>query len=303
MTTKRLGWMAGTLSVAGLVAAPAQIASRPFVPPKVFQAAGPTAASIQSTVDAFRAELGDNNFSVGGPLAAGRREINWDGGGGGNNPATVVAPNPFRGFQLTRGAIFTTPDGTGFVQGPPAADPILAPPGGLAGLFDNPSYATTFGAFSPLRLFGAIGSNVIETTFVVPVANVPASVSAFGAVFTDVDQPDGSGPGGKRGNRGSSTLLECFGARGDLLFSGFVPAAPGDGSFSFLGVAFDEPRIVAVRITAGDVAPGPDDGSLAVAAPRPAIPFAVPVGRGSGRLVVDVVMTDDFIYGEPQRLP
>jgi hypothetical protein len=268
----------------------------------VFQAAGPTAASIQSTVDAFRAELGDNNFSVGGPLATGRREINWDGGGGGNNPATVVAPNPFRGFQLTRGAIFTTPDGTGFVQGPPVADPILAPPGGLAGFFENPSYAATFAAFSPLRLFSAIGSNVIETTFVVPVANVPASVSAFGAIFTDVDQPDGSGPGGKRGNRGSSTLLECVGTHGELLFSGFVPAAPGDGSFSFLGVAFDEPRIVAVRITAGDVAPGPDDGSLATAAPRPAIPFAVPVGRGPGRSAVDVVMTDDFIYGEPQPL-
>ena len=296
MTRRLLGGMAGALSVAGLVAAPG------FAPPTVFQAAGPTAASIQSTVDAFRAELGDNNFSVGGPLAAGRREINWDGGGGGNNPATVVAPNPFRGFQLTRGAIFTTPDGTGFVQGPPVADPILAPPGGLAGLFENPGYATTFAAFSPLRLFSPIGSNVIETTFVVPVANVPASVSAFGAVFTDVDQPDGRGPGGKRGNRGSSTLLECFGAHGELLFTGFVPAAPGDGSFSFLGVAFDEPRIVAVRITAGDVAPGPDDGSLEAAAPRPAIPFAVPVGRGLGRSVVDVVMTDDFIYGEPQPL-
>ena len=55
-----------------------------FVAPAVFQAAGPTAASIQSTVDAFRAALGDpNNGNNPGPLSSGRREINWDGG----NPA------------------------------------------------------------------------------------------------------------------------------------------------------------------------------------------------------------------------
>src|SRR5262245_54262455 len=46
--------------------------------PLVFQAAGVTAASIQSTVDAYRAALGDpNNGNNPGPLADGRREINW----------------------------------------------------------------------------------------------------------------------------------------------------------------------------------------------------------------------------------
>ena len=45
---------------------------------------GQTAASIQSTVDAFRAALGgSNNGNNPGPLLSGRREINWDGG----NPA------------------------------------------------------------------------------------------------------------------------------------------------------------------------------------------------------------------------
>jgi hypothetical protein len=32
-----------------------------FVPPAVFQAAGPTVQSIQGTVDAYRAALGDPN--------------------------------------------------------------------------------------------------------------------------------------------------------------------------------------------------------------------------------------------------
>ena len=286
----------GALSVAH-----AQVdARREFVPPKVFQAAGPDAAAIQGAVDAFREALGDNNFSVGGPLPTGRREINWDGGNA-NNPATVVAGNPFRGFQLTRGAIFSTPDGTGFVQGPPSADAILAPPGGLAGFFHNPTYATAFGAFSPLRLFSAVGSNVIETTFVVPVENVPATVNGFGAIFTDVDQPDGGSNGGVRGNHGASTFLECFDRNGELLFSGAVPAAPGDAGQSFLGILFEDARIASVRITAGDVAPGPDDGSPLLPRQRP-IPFSGPPPRRPGKIAVDVVMTDDFIYGEPQPL-
>src|SRR6266478_1657185 len=55
--------------------------SNDFVAPAVFQAAGPTAASIQSTVDAYRAALGDpNNGNNPEPLKNGRREINWDGG-------------------------------------------------------------------------------------------------------------------------------------------------------------------------------------------------------------------------------
>ena len=109
---------------------------------------------------------------------------------------------------------------------------------------------------------------------------MPATVTGFGAVFTDVDQPDGSGPGKKRGNRKASTLIEYFGADGELLFSSFVPASPGDGSLSFFGIVFDDARIAQVRITSGNVAPGPDD---------------------EGKQ--DIVMMDDFLYGEPQPLP
>ncbi len=254
--------------------------SKDFVPPIVFQAAGPTVESIQGTVDEFRAALGDpNNGNAPGPLGSGRREINWDGGG--NNQNTAVAGNPFAGFQIIRGALFTTPDGTGFVQAPPAADPALFPPGGLAGLFNNPTYGTIFSTFSPLRLFSAIGSNITEVDFFVPGGgNIPATTTGFGAVFTDVDQPDGSGPGKKHGNRRASTLIEYFRADGELLFSSFVPASPGDGSLSFFGILFDDARIARVRIRSGNVAPGPDDDRKR-----------------------DIVVMDDFIYGEPQGLP
>ena len=42
---------------------------------------------------------------------------------------------------------------------------------------------------------------------------------AFGAVFTDVDEPDGSGPG-KKGKGGASTLIEDFDVDNKVLFGG-----------------------------------------------------------------------------------
>jgi hypothetical protein len=117
----------------------------------VFQAAGPNAGSIQGTVDQFRAALGGgNNANLPGPLDAGRREINWDGGG---STATSLGPTPFDVFLNIRGNRSITP-GTGFVQAPAA---------GLADTFGNASYTNIFKAFSPVRLFSPIGSNVTET--------------------------------------------------------------------------------------------------------------------------------------------
>ena len=246
---------------------------RDFVAPKVFQAAGPTAASIQSTVDEYRAALGQTNNGNQTSQTSGHREINWDGGGANT---TTVPVTPFNVFLNTRGAQFTTP-GLGLTQAPPSG----GPQGGLAALFNNPSYATIFRAFSPLRLFVPVGSNVTEGQFFLPGSNgsVQAKVTGFGAIFTDVDEPNGSGPGEKHGNRHASTEIEYFNAEGRLIYSGFVPASPGDGNFSFLGIIFDDARIARVRITTGNVALGPDDGRKH-----------------------DVVAMDDFFYGEPQPL-
>jgi len=266
----------GLLSVMTPVPVPqgadAQGNTKDFLPPTVFQAAGPTVDSIQGSVNQYRAALGEpNNANAPGQLTSGRREINWDGGSI-TNDQTSPAGTPFTGFLNTRGALFTTP-GTGFVQ---------APPSGLVSTFGNPTYDDNiFKAFSPQRLFTPIDSNVTEVHFFVPGSNgnAPAATTGFGAVFTDVDQPDGSGPGKKHGNRQASTLIEYFGADGGLLFSSFVPASPGDGSLSFFGIVSSDARIARVRITSGDVAPGPnDDGKR------------------------DVVVMDDFLYGEPQLL-
>src|SRR5688572_634195 len=118
-----------------------------FVPPVVFQAAGKDAASIQSSVDAFRAALGNPNNGNAGPLDTGHREINWDGAGG-VDTTTTVPVTPFNVFLNTRGSQFTTP-GIGLTQAPASG----GPQGGLAVLLNNSSYGTIFKAFSNTRLF------------------------------------------------------------------------------------------------------------------------------------------------------
>lgn len=223
-------------------------------------AAGATIGSITPTVDAFRAAIGGlNNMNAAGPLTGGRREINWDGGGG----VTTTTPGgtPFNGFLQTRGASFTTP-GTGFVQ---------ATPGGLDSFFGRGDglYDLSFDAFSLERVFTAVSSNIFDTTFFVPGTNgaIPAGVSAFGAVFLDVDTANASS-------------LEFFSLTGASLGTFFVPAAVGNNTFSFLGVRFDAGEFIGrVRITTGNL--------------------ALDSGSTSG----DQVVVDDFIFAEPVAAP
>ena len=78
-------------------------------------------------------------------------------------------------------------------------------------------------------------------------------------------------------NDDHSTKIEYFDVNGNLLFSRNVLPAPNRrGGLSFLGVAFDTASVFMVRITSGD---------RVLKAPN-----------------FDVVVMDDFIYGEPQAL-
>jgi hypothetical protein len=209
-----------------------------------------TPDSIQDTVDNFRAALGDPNNGNAAGTIGGRREINWDGGSTTNFDTTAIAGTTFNGFLNTRGAQFTTP-GKGFVQAPPTAlDPL------------------SFGVFSLQRIFSPIGSNITDVSFFIPGTNgsVPATVSGFGAIFTDVNRNDST----------SKTTLEFFDLSNNLIFNEAVP--PGDvdvskQSLSFLGAIGDAgEEIYRVRITTGTT------------------PF-------------DLVAMDDFIYAEPKTVP
>jgi hypothetical protein len=137
-------------------------------------------------------------------------------------------------------------------------------------VFDNlrPDASHKFAVFSPQRLFTALGSPITEILFFVPGTAQAATSKGFGSVFTDVDRDD-------------TTKIEYFDVNGTLLFSGFVPPFRGNQTLSFLGVAFDAgEEVFLVRISSGDVELG-----------------------GSNRGGRDLVVMDDFIYGEPQPLP
>ena len=230
--------------------------------PVVFEASGASPADIQGAVDGFRTFLGALNPNVAGSFPSGRREINWDG-----VPDAFSAPNnlPANFFNANspRGAVFFT-QGTGFQVSADNDNPTNTPP-----LFGNLNrvFQALFSTFSPQRLFTALGSNITETLFFVPGSSTGATVSGFGSVFTDV-------------NRSDSTVIEYFDVAGRLLFRrNVLSGGARRGSLSFLGVGFDAgERVFLVRITSGSTI---ENHGLSVPAS-------------------DLVVMDDFIYGEPQ---
>jgi hypothetical protein len=245
--------------------------------PVTFTDFGATAADILDGVNSFRAALGNPDNVNAGPQPGGHREINWDGGGATSGTAAVT---PFTVFQNTRGATFTT-FGSGLTQTPISGGAVDIAPGILglqANLSDlNPTYATAFKTFSPLRLFVPLDSTITEATFSIPGTGgmVPAGVSGFGVVFTDVDLAN-------------SAVLQFLDFKGDSLGQFSAPCgsgatcSPTDGTLSFLGVIFTTEQITRVRIINGNTALGANDN---------------PAGG------VDVVALDDFLFAEPRAVP
>lgn len=231
-------------------------------------AAGANAASIQSTVDQFRADLGGANNGVGGSFINGRREINWDGVPD-NFSAPNFIPNNFFNINSPRGVVFTAPttfgDGTAFMCSADSNNPTTTPV-----RFSNidATYLNQFTTFSAERLFIARNARSLMVSFYIPGTNIPATVKGFGAVFTDVDQ---NGP----------TFIKYYDEAGHLLTFQSPPAA--DNGLSFAGVSFNAgERVARVEIVFGNapvVSPNTDEQA------------------GD-----DTVAMDDFIYGEPRAL-
>jgi len=224
----------------------------------VFKATG----DINPALSAFRELLGQLNTAPGaGP---GRREINWDAG-----PDALTNNDLFPGdfFGATdaalpngrkRGLINTTP-GTGFS----ISNNDFS--------FINLNYVDQFNAFSPLKTFVAVGSNITDNFFKVPGTNIDATVQGFGVVFSDV-------------NNASSTSMEFY--NGNRLLGSFKVPNVGNnnpGGFSFLGVYFPNEKVTRVRIFSGS-------------APLSARQDDLSDGGGE-----DLVVMDDFIYSEPQN--
>ena len=247
-----------TIIVAGLAASAAsgQV---------VYSGSGASAASIQTTVDQFRSDLGVLNPNVAGSFGSGRREINWDG-----VPDSFAAPNSlpadFFNVNSPRGLVLST-GGPGFQVSADSSNPTMTPT-----RFDNiaAGMSSQFAPFSAERLFTSLGATSYEVHFFIPGSATPALSRGFGAVFCDVDSEDIS-------------KIECYDASDALIFSGFVPAITGQQTFSFLGVSFSDAMIARVRVTAGSAALGS--------------------GGVEGFPNVDLVVLDDFVFGEPVPAP
>ncbi|MET0615955.1 MAG: thrombospondin type 3 repeat-containing protein [Thermoleophilaceae bacterium] len=128
------------------------------------------------------------------------------------------------------------------------------------------TYPGTFGVFSAQKLFSPSGATVTDVTIFVPGSTTPAVTKGFGVVFTDIDTA-------------GAAKLQFFDVDGMSIYSGNAPTSTVSQGLSFLGALLaDGPGIARVRITSGTAAIGPGilDGG-----PN------------------DLVVLDDFIYGEP----
>jgi hypothetical protein len=132
----------------------------------------------------------------------------------------------------------------------------------------NPNYTSQFQTFSAPRLFASLGSPEMDVLFFVPGSSTPASVSGFGAIFVDVDL-------------GNSTTLQFFDESNSLVGAFNAPAL--NGGLSFLAARSLDPtvRFSRIHIVSGNVNLGGNENPTATTG------------------ATDVVVMDDFLYGEP----
>ena len=225
-----------------------------LVPTAVF-----ATGNIAAKVDEFRTLLGEpSNGGTAGEQATGRREISWDGAGANPFNNKNDFPAAFFNTNVKSGAVFTTP-GTGFRND------------SLKFAEVNATYGEQFGAFSPTKIFSPVGSNVMDVLFEVAGQPTPATVTGFGAVFSDVDVA-------------STTTLEFFDVNGNRLVTLAAPVRSDAAGLSFAGAKFGAAIVARVRITLGT-------GALGAAAND--------VSAGGTK---DLVVADNFVFGEPRRI-
>jgi hypothetical protein len=136
----------------------------------------------------------------------------------------------------------------------------------------NAGYATQLSAFSANKIFSPVGSNVMDVLFQVAGQPTPAQVTGFGAVFSDVDAAE-------------ATTIEFFDAFGFPLLKITVPVRSEAGGLSFAGAKFPSAIVARVRITLGTAALSATNADVSAG--------------GTG----DIVAADNFLFGEPKRIP
>jgi hypothetical protein len=132
----------------------------------------------------------------------------------------------------------------------------------------NPTYAAEFTPFSGQKIFSPLGNIEVDVRFFVAGTGVEAGVRGIGIVFLDVDLDGNSG-------------LQVEAKDGSILARIHAPARSDARGASFAGIAFRDPVISRVRIVSGN-------GILS--------PNEIDISQGGQH---DLVVMDDFLYGEP----
>lgn len=178
-------------------------------------------------------------------------------------PANFSSPNnlppDFFNKNSVRGAVFS------FESPAWAGFQVSANEADGAVRFENlyAGNASIFTVFSAQKLFSSVGTNDYDVDFFVPGTQVKGKVTGFGAVFTNVALP-------------FTTSIELFNADGLSLGKYYAPVAAK--GLSFIGVRFQNRMVTRVRIVPGNAVIGTQDDPA------------------NGR---NVVVADDFLYGEP----
>ena len=129
-----------------------------------------------------------------------------------------------------------------------------------------------FRSFSKKKTFIAVGSQFTDVHFFLSGLSQFAQVTGFGVIFSDVD-------------REGSTKISFFDVNDVLLGTFVAPARGGTHEFSFVGAVFPTAIVARVRITSGEAPVGPGAVDVSIGGPS------------------DLVVMDDFIYGEPRITP
>jgi hypothetical protein len=215
---------------------------------EVVKASGDLTAAVAE----FQA-LGDPaNGVTPGQQPSGRREIRWDG-----VPAELTNNDALPADLFNRNGLIYNIVGSG----------LRVTDNDFADI--NPTYADQFASFSPPKTFAPIGSEVSEVTFRVAGSSIPAAVTGFGVVFSDVD-------------RVGAASLKLFTVDGKSLGQYHAPVRSDGNGQSFIGVVFDQAIVARVVITSGQAPLGADEFD---------------VSDGGNR---DLVVFDDLLFGEPK---
>ncbi|HYE54895.1 MAG TPA: hypothetical protein VD996_08635 [Chitinophagaceae bacterium] len=218
-----------------------------------------SSGNINTGVNAFRQLLG-NTLNTTPGATGGRREVNWDAVPVEllgkplpphflNNTDADAPASQQRGFEYEGIAAFQVSN-SNFSE-------------------VNPQAAPSFATFSGSNSFTNTSTVLWDGSFEIPGQNVPASVSGFGMVFSDVDLAN-------------TSFIEFF--NGDRSLGKFyVPVQKAGSKLSFLGVYFKKERVTRIKVQHGNgvLNQGEKD-----------------ISDGGSK---DLVILDDFLYDEPVK--